>query len=64
MFVREINFTVMINLRVDGNSYASLMGAWQPLIKFKMLRFHDPAIPLLGVGQQGPEYKNVQSQYF
>ena len=54
----------MINLSVDSNSHALLMGAWQQLIKFKMLRFHDLAIPLLGVGQQGPEYKNVQSQYF
>ena len=40
------------------------MGAWQQLIKFKILRVHDLAIPILDVDQQGSEYKNVQSQYF
>ena len=40
------------------------MGAWQQLIKFKILRVHDLAIPILDVDQQGSEYKNVQFQYF
>lgn len=50
IFIRMIKFTIMINLRFGGNSYTLLVGAWQSLVKFKILSSHDLVIPLLGIG--------------